>query len=133
VSRPYDGHCECETVVKALDVCFKAFFTFNLKYPAAATDPWLFLQQGLYRIRTSNDKISSTISSLVNARISLDREFSMKIKLLILVRSHRSVNSACEDRSFDISAFFCDLIARVNSTCEDRSFDISILVRSHRS
>lgn len=61
-----DAVFECDSVLKATDVCFKAFFAFNLRYPAQATDPWLFLQQGLYGIRTPNDKVSPRVRELVS-------------------------------------------------------------------
>jgi hypothetical protein len=57
---------ECESVIKGVDVCFKAFFTFNLKYPAQAIDSWLFIQQALYGIRTISDKLSPRLRELVS-------------------------------------------------------------------
>jgi hypothetical protein len=56
---------QCESLIKAVDVCFKSFFVFNLRYPAQATDSWLFIQQGLYGIHTENDKVSARLRELV--------------------------------------------------------------------
>lgn len=57
---------ECETIIKAIDVCFKAIFSFNLRYPVQASDPWLFIQQGLFGINTQNDKVSPRLRELVS-------------------------------------------------------------------
>ena len=57
---------ETESVLKAVYVCYKLFFAFNLKYPAQSADPWLFLQQGLYNMFTNSDKLSPRLHELIS-------------------------------------------------------------------
>lgn len=44
-----------DSVLKALDVCFKAFNVFNAAYTSQSEQIWLLLQVGLYRFRTKFD------------------------------------------------------------------------------
>lgn len=41
--------------VGALDLCFKLFQVFHLKYPTDSTLPWLFFQQYVYNISSECD------------------------------------------------------------------------------
>lgn len=52
--------------VKALDVCFKIFQVFNLKYPPQSELVWVFIQIYFYGIRTNSDKKSPQLCALLN-------------------------------------------------------------------
>ena len=43
---------EVKDIIKAVDVCFKMFFGFNLQYPVQVEDVWLLLQVSIYMIAT---------------------------------------------------------------------------------
>ena len=57
---------EVDNLVKAVDLCFKSFFVFNLDYPVQAFDPWSFIQKGLYNITTPYDKIVPRVTDLIS-------------------------------------------------------------------
>ena len=40
-----------KTVIKAIDVCFKIFYVFDIDYPSQCKSTWQFIQQCLYEIR----------------------------------------------------------------------------------
>lgn len=44
-----------DTVVRAVDVCFKVNFALNTEYQIQSKSLWLFLQQAVYNIRLQND------------------------------------------------------------------------------
>lgn len=56
-----------DSVVKAIDVCFKAFFVFNAEYPKEALDPWTFIQKGVYDIVTVYDEESARVKEVLAA------------------------------------------------------------------
>lgn len=49
---------------KAIDVCFKAFHLFNIKYPDACSHLWDFLNREFYKI-PSNEKATPATSKLL--------------------------------------------------------------------
>jgi len=55
-----------ETPLKALDVCFKAFFTLNYQYPIEAEQIWLFIQTFFFEINTQFDKTYQSVKSVIN-------------------------------------------------------------------
>ena len=57
---------EVQTLTKAVDVCFKTLFLFNLEYASAVEDVWVLLQLALYDIHTVYDKPSSLVKELVS-------------------------------------------------------------------
>ena len=56
---------EVDSLIKAVDICFKLFFVFNAEYPAEATDVWIFLQKGVFRIDTPYDVLTPRIRELL--------------------------------------------------------------------
>lgn len=52
------------SVLKAFDTCFKIFHVFNVEYPDASTDVWLFIQTFFYNINTKYDKSCAIIKQL---------------------------------------------------------------------
>jgi len=56
-----------ESLVHAVDVCFKIFLTFDVAFPPSTEQVWLFLQKQFYGIRTgvqSSLNVKSFIHSL---------------------------------------------------------------------
>ena len=53
-----------DSLIKAVDVCFKLFFVFNAEYPKEAVDPWTFIQKAVYDIDTVYDQKGSHGSSM---------------------------------------------------------------------
>ena len=60
---------EMDSLVKAIDICYKAVFIFNVDYPVQAYDPWLFIQRGLCSMETPYDNIVPRVRYLI-ARIA---------------------------------------------------------------
>ena len=61
-----------ETPVKALDVCFKIFFSLNVKYPVECEQVWTFIQEFIYKIKSTKryagvTVVSSEISAILNS------------------------------------------------------------------
>lgn len=54
-----------QSPLKAVDVCFKIFFTCNLEYPKEGEHLWLFLQKEAYCIKTPNDKQIMSVNTLL--------------------------------------------------------------------
>lgn len=54
-----------DSLVKAIDICFKVFFVFNAEYPAEAADVWTFLQKGVYGIATPYDVLTPRVKELL--------------------------------------------------------------------
>lgn len=44
-----------DNIIKALDLCFKAFHVFQLSYPFASEHLWLLIQRGIYNFDTKWD------------------------------------------------------------------------------
>ena len=59
---------EMDPLIKAIDICYKAVFIFNVDYPVQAYDPWLFIQRGLYSMELSYDNIVPSLPGLLNSR-----------------------------------------------------------------
>lgn len=57
---------EVDTLLKAVDTCFKLFFVLNAQYPSVSVEPWLFLQKAVYKIDTPYDTTSSRLLELLS-------------------------------------------------------------------
>lgn len=55
-----------KSFLKALDTCFKIFQVFNLKYPLACQNTWLFIQKFFFEIETKFDINSYSVSTLIS-------------------------------------------------------------------
>lgn len=44
------------SILRALDICFKIFFTFNLNYPKESETFWIFIEHFFYELNQSNVK-----------------------------------------------------------------------------
>jgi len=49
---------EIETLLKAIDISFKSMYALDSKYPTECTREWLFLQEAVYGILTSDKNIN---------------------------------------------------------------------------
>ena len=56
---------EVDSLIKAVDVCFKSFFVFNAHYPPHAQEPWLLLQKAVFGIDTTFDAQSARIQEVL--------------------------------------------------------------------
>ncbi|KAI0221940.1 hypothetical protein LSAT2_026801, partial [Lamellibrachia satsuma] len=56
---------EVDSLVKAVDICFKIFFVLNAQYPAEAADVWTFIQKGLFNITTPYDVVTPRVIELL--------------------------------------------------------------------
>lgn len=48
---------EQETLLQAIDVCFKAFFVFDVEYPKQCEHVWKFMQNVIYEIPGGESKM----------------------------------------------------------------------------
>lgn len=58
-----------ESPLLAIDVCFKA--CLHASYPFQSTQPWLFLQQAIYQLKTQWDEHVPSVATLVNEYLQL--------------------------------------------------------------
>lgn len=58
---------EQETLLQAIDVCFKAFFVFDIKYPKQCEHVWEFIQTVIYEIPGGESKIVKFIQTRILA------------------------------------------------------------------
>ncbi|CAI6356037.1 unnamed protein product [Macrosiphum euphorbiae] len=50
--------------LKAIDLCFKSYFSFNCAYPRECHESWMFLQLHLYGLNTDHDLMTAVLSSI---------------------------------------------------------------------
>jgi len=55
-----------ETALKAVDVCFKSFFSLDMNYPLESDQIWQFIQKYFYSVSTKYDKSYQMVSSIIN-------------------------------------------------------------------
>lgn len=55
-----------ETPLKALDVCFKSYYSLHLQYPIEVQHVWTFIQQYFFEIHDKNDKNFPSVKTLIN-------------------------------------------------------------------
>ena len=53
------------SILQAVDVCFKAFFSLNSDYPPEANHIWLLLQNALYEAHIEGDTLVGTVTSFL--------------------------------------------------------------------
>lgn len=59
-------HYKLDTMLKSLDITFKLHFCLNIPYALESKHVWLFIQQYLYRINTTNDIKSPNVITLMS-------------------------------------------------------------------
>jgi len=62
----FSNYYELPNIVEAVDLCFKIFHVFNLKYPIKSALVWTFLQNYIYDIDTEFDVKSFALISLIS-------------------------------------------------------------------
>ncbi|XP_050057665.1 uncharacterized protein LOC114130112 [Aphis gossypii] len=60
-----DIHYKLETPIKALDICFKSFHSFNLEYPQEAEQVWWFIQDYFFNINNNSKKKFISVQTLI--------------------------------------------------------------------
>lgn len=50
-----DVHWRASSVLNAIDICFKSYFTLHAEYPPEARHLWMLVQQHLYGITLAGD------------------------------------------------------------------------------
>ncbi|XP_077264434.1 uncharacterized protein LOC143898680 isoform X1 [Temnothorax americanus] len=60
-----------ESPLRAIDVCFKAYQALHASYPFQSSQPWLFLQQAIYQLKTQWDEHVPSVATLVNEYLQL--------------------------------------------------------------
>lgn len=56
-----------DSLLKAVDICFKSFYALDLEYPAESEQVWLTIQKILYSITLPNkDKKIFNVSTFIN-------------------------------------------------------------------
>lgn len=58
---------EHETLLQAMDVCFKAFFVFDIEYPKQCEHVWEFLQAVIYEIPGPESKLVTFLQTRILA------------------------------------------------------------------
>lgn len=63
-----DFKLKTNSALRAVDICFKSFFLFNIKYPPACEHFWHFIELFFYmKTPTKTNKMSSKLCSMLHA------------------------------------------------------------------
>lgn len=54
-----------DTFIKALDTCFKIYTVLNIEYALECEQVWIFIENFFYKLKTSKQKVSPTVSSVL--------------------------------------------------------------------
>lgn len=54
-----------QSPLKALDICFKLYMTWNADYPEQSQQVWVFLQYAFYKLRTERDVNKAHVSKIL--------------------------------------------------------------------
>ena len=55
-----------ESSLRAIDVCFKVYHALHASYPFQSSQPWLFIQQAIYQLKTEWDEHVPSVATLVH-------------------------------------------------------------------
>jgi len=61
-----DTYYVLNSIVVAVDTCFKIFHALNLLYPVESLPVWSFIQKGFYKIKTAYDSEYVSVNSLLS-------------------------------------------------------------------
>lgn len=56
---------QLDGLLKAVDVCFKTFFVYNIEYPVPCRSVWTFIQRAIYGIQTPFDALSPRVIDIM--------------------------------------------------------------------
>jgi len=62
----FNTYYKFSSIIRAVDVCFKIFQVFNLKYPIQSSLVWTFIQHYFYDIHYDSDVKNSSMMSLIS-------------------------------------------------------------------
>lgn len=62
------------SAIEAIDVCFKAFQVFHVKYPIACEHLWLLIQKGIYMFNTMYDTEIPHIQNVLSKVLKSDEK-----------------------------------------------------------
>lgn len=54
------------SIIKAIDICFKIFFAFNIKYPLASEAFWQFINQYFYNVGNTTSRKHTSVNVFLN-------------------------------------------------------------------
>ncbi|XP_066594187.1 uncharacterized protein [Prorops nasuta] len=87
-----------ESVLQAVDICFKIFHVFNLKYPPESEHIWQLVQLYIYNIKTVYDKYISQVAELITDMNKVRQQCKLKFKIhyinytFLQFKSHKSLS-----------------------------------------
>lgn len=55
-----------QSIISAVDCCFKLIISFNAEYPSESEGIWYFIQKGLYNLNTPLDKNFTSVNMLIS-------------------------------------------------------------------
>ena len=61
-----DFKIKSNSIVAAVDYCFKSFFALNIEFSSECKHLWTFLQMYLYRIELKSVKPYNVVNKLIN-------------------------------------------------------------------
>lgn len=45
------------SIIAAVDICFKLFYVLNLEYPLKSHNAWMFFERNVYKMKTSSSNL----------------------------------------------------------------------------
>ncbi|KYN02842.1 hypothetical protein ALC62_06329, partial [Cyphomyrmex costatus] len=81
------------SILKAIDLCFKIFQVFDVKYPIESAHIWLLFQRILYTSESSSDNISPTIMETISDIMTFQDRNTLSICYCYHDTCRRSFNS----------------------------------------
>lgn len=61
-----DTYYVLNSIVAAVDTCFKVLHALNLEYPVESLPIWTFIQKGFYKLKTAYDTEYVSVNSLLS-------------------------------------------------------------------
>lgn len=61
----FNTYYKLPNIMKSIDVCFKIFHVFNLKYPLECSAVWNLIQKYIYDIHTDYDEKTALLETLI--------------------------------------------------------------------
>jgi len=61
-----DVFYQLNSIIAAVDCCFKTIITFNAEYPVECETIWYFIQKGFYNLHTTFDKNFTTVNTFMS-------------------------------------------------------------------
>lgn len=79
-------------IIRAIDICFKAFHVFQLNYPLASEHLWILIQKGIYNFDTKWDTTIPFIAHILN-KIKVEIHGEKNVENLVDNKDSTSVES----------------------------------------